>query len=36
MMMRTNDFERLRAGELVATISSDDDGHTHLVEIRCG
>jgi hypothetical protein len=33
--MRAVDFERLRAGELVETISSDDDGHTHLVEIRC-
>jgi hypothetical protein len=35
VMMRTIDFEQLRAGELVATVSSDDDGHTHLVEIRC-
>jgi hypothetical protein len=35
LSLRAIDFERLRAGELVGTISSEDDDHTHLVELRC-
>jgi hypothetical protein len=36
VMLRAIDFERLRAGQLVETNSTEDDGHSHRVEIRCG